>query len=133
MIRSQFRRKWIGILKIHRKNFSDQPKDIDPSFAKNLIAEEKFEVSQNLGSYKEMNVLLLQLPLTNCNFLQQLPPEPDNCCMSGCANCVWIQYAQDLTTLYKDSGETAKKIIMKKIKDPTMQVFLKMELSEGKK
>lgn len=28
-----------------------------------------------------------------------------------------------------DSGETAKKLILQKIKDPSMQVFLKMELS----
>lgn len=59
----------------------------------------------------------------------QLPPEPDNCCMSGCANCVWIQYAKDLTDLYQDSGGTAKQIILEKIKDPTMQVFIKMELT----
>lgn len=48
--------------------------------------------------------------------------------MSGCENCVWIQYAKDLTDLYNDSGETAKKILLEKIKDPTMQVFLRMEL-----
>ncbi|KAL7035502.1 hypothetical protein ACKWTF_008410 [Chironomus riparius] len=58
----------------------------------------------------------------------ELPPEPDNCCMSGCENCVWKQYAADLTDLYNVSGDNAKKIILEKIKDPTMQVFLKMEL-----
>lgn len=52
--------------------------------------------------------------------------------MSGCEKCVWIQYAKELTDLYKDSGKTARKIIMKKIQDPTMQVFLKMELSSLK-
>lgn len=31
--------------------------------------------------------------------------------------------------MYKDSGETARKILLEKIKDPTMQVFLRMELS----
>lgn len=59
----------------------------------------------------------------------QLPPEPDNCCMSGCENCVWIQYGKELTELYKDSGETAKKVILERIKDPTMQVFIKLELN----
>lgn len=59
---------------------------------------------------------------------QQLPVEPDNCCMSGCANCVWIQYAKDLTEMYKYSDEHLQKIILDKIKDPSMQVFLKMEL-----
>ena len=48
--------------------------------------------------------------------------------MSGCEKCVWIQYGKELTDLYKDSGETARKVILEKIKDPTMQVFLKMEL-----
>lgn len=61
-------------------------------------------------------------------FLIKLPDEPDNCCMSGCANCVWIVYAQELTNLYKDGG-TAKKLVLEKIKDPSMQVFLKMELN----
>lgn len=58
----------------------------------------------------------------------QLPDEPENCCMSGCENCVWIQYAKELTDMYNDSGETAKKILLEKIKDPSMQVFLRMEL-----
>lgn len=31
--------------------------------------------------------------------------------------------------MYKDSGETAKKIILQKISDPSMVVFLKMELN----
>lgn len=48
--------------------------------------------------------------------------------MSGCENCVWKKYASDLTDLYNVSGDNAKKIILEKIKDPTMQVFLKMEL-----
>lgn len=50
--------------------------------------------------------------------------------MSGCENCVWITYAKELTDMYKDSGDTAKKIILKKIEDPSMQVFIKMELDQ---
>lgn len=50
--------------------------------------------------------------------------------MSGCENCVWIVYAKDLTEMYKDSGETARKIILQKIADPSMQIFLKMELNQ---
>jgi len=52
--------------------------------------------------------------------------------MSGCANCVWIQYAKDLQELYKVSGDEAKVLILKQIQDPTMQVFLRMELSAMK-
>lgn len=50
--------------------------------------------------------------------------------MSGCQKCVWITYAEELTKLYQDSGEIAKKLIMKKIQDPSMQVFLKMEIDQ---
>lgn len=50
--------------------------------------------------------------------------------MSGCENCVWIMYAKELTDMYKDSGDTARKIILKKIEDPSMQVFIKMELDQ---
>ncbi|KAG5680139.1 hypothetical protein PVAND_009664 [Polypedilum vanderplanki] len=58
----------------------------------------------------------------------ELPEEPTNCCMSGCENCVWKQYALDLIHLYDHSNEEAKKKIMAKIKDPTLQVFINMEL-----
>lgn len=62
----------------------------------------------------------------------ELPPEPTDCCMSGCQNCVWIVYAETLTKMYDDGGEKAKKIILTRIQDPTMKVFLKMELSSFK-
>ncbi|CRK98111.1 CLUMA_CG011479, isoform A [Clunio marinus] len=61
---------------------------------------------------------------------QELPDEPTNCCMSGCENCVWIQYAKELTDMYKDSGETARKTILQKIKEPSMQIFIQMELRD---
>jgi hypothetical protein len=48
--------------------------------------------------------------------------------MSGCQNCVWIQYATELTEMYRDGGEQAKKIILERIKDPSLQMFLKLEL-----
>lgn len=54
--------------------------------------------------------------------------EPTNCCMSGCANCVWIQYAEKLSATLKESDVDVQKLIMDKIQDPNMKAFLTMEL-----
>ncbi|XP_014205721.1 oxidoreductase-like domain-containing protein 1 [Copidosoma floridanum] len=54
--------------------------------------------------------------------------EPTNCCMSGCANCVWIEYAEKLSEFLKDSPGDIQKLIMDKIQDPNMRAFLSMEL-----
>lgn len=54
---------------------------------------------------------------------------PENCCMSGCANCVWITYAQDLERMFHDGGSTAKRLILERMKDPSMRAFLSMEIA----
>ena len=59
----------------------------------------------------------------------QIPDPPTNCCMSGCANCVWITYAQELAQLYKDSGRAADSV-MNAIDDPSLKMFLNLELKE---
>lgn len=58
-----------------------------------------------------------------------IPEPPNNCCMSGCANCVWITYAQELAQIYKDSGRAAESV-MNAIDDPSLKVFLNLELRE---
>ena len=54
--------------------------------------------------------------------------EPTTCCMSGCANCVWIEYAENLSRLLKNSDQSVQKIVMEKVQDPNMRSFLMMEL-----
>lgn len=49
--------------------------------------------------------------------------------MSGCANCVWITYAQELAAIYKD-GEQASERVMRAIDDPSLKIFLNLELKE---
>lgn len=83
---------------------------------------------KNTDSSFEVSKLMMFIKLKKKLISLKLPEEPSNCCMSGCENCVWKKYAEDLTDLYQDSGEQAKKVILEKIKDPSMQVFLKMEL-----
>lgn len=57
-----------------------------------------------------------------------IPEPPTTCCMSGCANCVWIEYAEKLSKIFQDGGEKAQKEIMSKVDDTNMQAFLAMEL-----
>ena len=54
--------------------------------------------------------------------------EPTNCCMSGCANCVWIQYAEKLSETFDGSTPDIQKQILEKVTDPNMRAFLSMEL-----
>lgn len=41
------------------------------------------------------------------------PIEPDNCCMSGCINCVWEMYNDDIQD-WKDKRKEAAKALVKK-------------------
>ena len=71
---------------------------------------------------------------TKSNSLTSQPPPPPPsglCCMSGCANCVWIQHAEKLINYYKKTGEPTKKvleIIDLEIDDENLKAYLKFEI-----
>lgn len=48
--------------------------------------------------------------------------------MSGCANCVWVEYAQTVAKILGDNDERAREIVLAKIKDPNLRMFLEIEL-----
>ncbi|XP_067672367.1 oxidoreductase-like domain-containing protein 1, partial [Haliotis asinina] len=56
------------------------------------------------------------------------PPEPPvDCCMSGCANCVWIAYAESLKDYYSDGGKSAREAL-EQIENPSLRMFVKLEM-----
>lgn len=66
-------------------------------------------------------------------------PEPVQCCGSGCNNCVWLTYAEDLLKYYGDNYYKSNKGIesalkeIEKLEDENLKVFLQTELKLKKK
>uniref|UniRef100_A0AC34Q6N1 Oxidoreductase-like domain-containing protein n=1 Tax=Panagrolaimus sp. JU765 TaxID=591449 RepID=A0AC34Q6N1_9BILA len=69
------------------------------------------------------------------------PPDPLSCCGSGCANCVWIQYADEISAYFdqpKVQPSNAHKILNKykavkeemekNVEDENLRSYLLMEI-----
>ena len=54
-------------------------------------------------------------------------------CFKGCANCVWLDYAEEVVRYYDSRGMTSNfeellKTVDKNVEDPMVKAFVKMEL-----
>ena len=61
------------------------------------------------------------------------PPLPTTCCMSGCANCVWLDYADAMVAYYSARGEGLAledllTTMRSNVDDPMVKTFIEMEL-----
>ncbi|KAH8037346.1 hypothetical protein HPB51_009901 [Rhipicephalus microplus] len=56
-----------------------------------------------------------------------VPPGEEECCGTGCSNCVWLLYAEELVDYYRDNGARAAQEVAK-IPDPNVRQFVKTEL-----
>lgn len=65
-----------------------------------------------------------------------IPEFPGTCCGTGCQNCVWLQYADDLLKYYQKSRANTKEnlekalIEIEKLQDENLKAYLLMELKQ---
>lgn len=101
---------------INQKKNNEAVTSVETNLLENTLVEPK---SAGITSQNK-DLRDIELTLT-------LPEEPTTCCMSGCANCVWIEYADQVSKMFK-SGEKAREVVLSKVSDPNMKAFLLMEL-----
>lgn len=97
----------------------------DDSKSPHEIADE--QINSNEGNERKNSRPLSPDPVAEAQgVLREFPEEPTTCCMSGCPNCVWLDYADKLSAYFKDGGERAMKEL-DKISDPNIKAFIMQE------
>lgn len=84
-------------------------------------------LSESNSQQSVMNKFGAQREISTSNSNTNPPEIPACCCMSGCANCVYIQYAAEVADYFKQNSTAALKFV-DSIEDETLKTFLRMEI-----
>ncbi|KAM9371309.1 oxidoreductase-like domain-containing protein 1 [Phaethornis superciliosus] len=57
-----------------------------------------------------------------------LPPPPTNCCGTGCPNCVWVGYVEEVLEQCRDGGQRALEAVEQQVEDENLKMILRMEI-----
>ncbi|NXU13093.1 OXLD1 protein, partial [Pardalotus punctatus] len=57
-----------------------------------------------------------------------MPPPPTHCCGTGCPNCVWLGYVEELLERHKDGGAQALAAVEQHVEDENIKMILRMEI-----
>ncbi|NXN01777.1 OXLD1 protein, partial [Sylvia borin] len=57
-----------------------------------------------------------------------MPPPPTHCCGTGCPNCVWVGYVEELLERHRDGGAQALAAVEQHVEDENIKMILRMEI-----
>ncbi|NXD55344.1 OXLD1 protein, partial [Corvus moneduloides] len=57
-----------------------------------------------------------------------VPPPPTHCCGTGCPNCVWVAYVEELLERHRDGGAQALAAVEQHVEDENIKMILRMEI-----
>jgi hypothetical protein len=91
------------------------------------------KLAKNFLVNSQRNLQLVTLRALNDRKEPIKKPELAACCGSGCQNCSWLTYADELLAYYEElnkKNEGVEKILqeIEKMEDANLKAFLKMEI-----
>ena len=80
---------------------------------------------------KHLRLIMTRINSRLCSTKDIPADPPTTCCMSGCANCLWLDHAEDLIQYYDKKGLSNTKVleeIENQVSDPMIKAFVMLEI-----